>query len=91
LFEICFDIEFLQKHFHGVFEFPLPRNNPKRTLKKIGRWVGANFLYKKSTIKTDFFLDSVLLHFWAFLSEGSSKAPKNNIERKFLRLLFFGL
>jgi hypothetical protein len=27
-------MDFLQKHFNGVFELPLPRNAQKRTLKK---------------------------------------------------------
>jgi hypothetical protein len=29
-----FDMDFLQKYAHGVFELPLPRNAQKRTLKK---------------------------------------------------------
>jgi hypothetical protein len=42
-----FDMDFLQKHFDGVFEFPLPRNAPKHTNlfsrnKKVVWWVGGS-------------------------------------------------
>jgi hypothetical protein len=41
-----FDMDFLQKHFGGVFELPLPRNAPKRPkknpTKKVGWWVGGS-------------------------------------------------
>jgi hypothetical protein len=43
-------MDFLQKHFYGVFELPLPRNAQKRTKKKSqeqkksdGGWVGLGF------------------------------------------------
>jgi hypothetical protein len=40
-------MDFLQKYFNGVFEFPLPRNARKRTKKKcqekkVGWWVGGS-------------------------------------------------
>jgi hypothetical protein len=40
-------MDFLQKHFSGVFELPLPRNARKRTVKKtrekkVGWWVGGS-------------------------------------------------
>jgi hypothetical protein len=41
-----FDMDFLQKYVHGVFELPLPRNAQKRTKnnsrKKIRWWVGGS-------------------------------------------------
>jgi hypothetical protein len=43
-----FDMDFLQKHFCGVFELPLPTNAQKRTKKKKPRkkksegWVGGS-------------------------------------------------
>jgi hypothetical protein len=44
--EKTFDMNFLQKHFNGVFELPLPRNAQKRTQKnpqkKVGWWVGGS-------------------------------------------------
>jgi hypothetical protein len=43
-------MDFLQKHFNGVFELPLPRNAQKRTKTKSqqqkksdGGWVGLRF------------------------------------------------
>jgi hypothetical protein len=40
-------MDFLQKHFNGVFELPLPRNARKRTKKNakkknVGWWVGGS-------------------------------------------------
>jgi hypothetical protein len=39
--EKVFDMDFLQKHFCGVFELPLPRNAQK---KPGGGWVGLGFI-----------------------------------------------
>jgi hypothetical protein len=42
-------MDFLQKHYYGVFELPLPGNSQKRTKKKsrkqnsAGGWVGLGF------------------------------------------------
>jgi hypothetical protein len=71
----CFSAMGVQKHYK------------KRFTKKI---VSKSF-YKKidQKSKTDFFSDSLLSRFWAFLDEGSSKTRQKNIGKKNLTLVLF--
>jgi hypothetical protein len=59
-------MDFLQKHFCGVFELPLPRNAQKRTKKeseekKMGGWLVPRKSIKYTPRSVTFFFECPLL------------------------------